>query len=246
VPYSGENSPKSLRVAVAGWNPEKGSGNAMKKLTASLKTLLSSLMALAVLTVFSLTSYAAPDASPNPSPASPEAVMADKDAVLMANGTVTVNGNEAKTGITVLSGSLVKTGANSIAMIESSVFGRVTLGPDTIAKITYSGVDLKIEPTCNDMRVACKEGQCTVTDKNGVAKVLTTGQDEHFDNAVVVTSNAWVDVVVNCGRDVVCPPPMIPVVASTSLLPVLLILGGVLTGTTIAVIARPKDSPTQP
>jgi hypothetical protein len=219
----------------------------MRKLKVLMKTLTSSLMALAVLTVFALPSYAAPEAvGKGSTEAPPEAVISDQDAILMANGNVTLNGNPAKTGMTVLSDSLVTTGNNSIAMIESRGFGRVTLGPGTIAKIIYSTGSLRIESTCNDMRVACKEGQCTVTGKNGVSKVLTTGQDEHFDNAVDVTSNAFIDVVINCGRDVVCPPPMIPIAAKFSFPALWLLVGGVITGTTIAVVVRPKDSPTQP
>src|SRR5205814_5118062 len=100
----------------------------MKKLTVFMKTLISSLMALTVLTVFSLPSYAAPEAVSKVSTEAPEPVVADKDGILMVNGNVTVNGNDAKTGMTVVSGSTVTTGANSIAMVESPLFGRVTLG----------------------------------------------------------------------------------------------------------------------
>jgi hypothetical protein len=213
----------------------------MNKWPVIIKMLTNSLMALAVLTVGSLAAFAAPDAVITPEP-----VMGDKDGVLVANGNVTVNGNAAKTGMTVLSESTVATGDNSIAMIESPVFGRVTLGPGTTAKLIYSGNNLRIESTCNDMRVACKEGQCTVSDKNKVLKVLTTGQDDHFDSTVDVTSSAWIDVVINCGRDVVCPPPFAPAIVSSSLPALWVLLGGVITGTTIVAVTRPKDSPTQP
>ncbi|MBI3652597.1 MAG: hypothetical protein HY231_16370 [Acidobacteria bacterium] len=219
------------------------------KRNVGLKSLLSVLVMLAVLMVFSLASYAAPDAV-KPVPVEvPKAITADADATLMANGNVSVNGNAAKTGITVLSGSTVTTGANSIAMIESPAFGRVTMGANTIAKITYAAGILKIESTCDDMRVACKEGECSVTAKNGLAKILTTGQDEHFAQAVDVASKNFVDVVINCGTDVVCPPPIAPVVARNTFgLLGILLLGGAATGITIGVIAgggstKPRRQP---
>jgi hypothetical protein len=223
----------------------------MRKFTVDLKTLISCLLTFAVLTVFSLPSYAAPDTvkkvvkdTPKTATEAPEGVLTLSQAgALIATGSVSVNGNAAKSGITVLSGSTIATGADGVAMLDLTPFGRVTLGPGTTAKITYGDGNLLVQTTCNDMRVAVKQGQCTVTSPNGTAKVLTTGQDEYFDHPVEVKANGVVDVVINCGRDVVCPPPI--VVAAVSRFPffALLLLGGAATAVTVGVIA---GGPTPP
>lgn len=228
----------------------------MKKITGDLKILISCLLTFAVMTVFSFPAYAAPDTMkkvatdiPKAAAEAPEGVLTlSQSGALIANGSVSVNGNAAKSGITVLSGSTVATGADGVAMIDLTPFGRVTLGPDTTAKITYADGTLLVQATCNDMRVAVKQGQCNVTPPKGTAKVLNAGQDEHFDSAVEVTANGLVDVIVNCGRDIVCPPT-IQVVAASRLFPLfaLFLLGGTATAVAVGVIAGgPKQSSTPP
>lgn len=226
----------------------------MKKNNPNHKTLVSCLLALTVLTVYSLTSYGAPDTIKKPVPANltngnaaktystaapdvPEGVLTLSEAgSLISSGSVTVNGNPAKSGTTVLSGSTLAVGADGLAMLDLTPFGRVTLGPNTTAKITYAGGDLLVQALCDDMRVAVKEGQCNVTAANRAVKVLTAGQDEHFDSAVEVSAKGFVDVIVNCGTDVVCPP-LIQVITPTHFpLFAFFLLGGAATTATVGVV----------
>ncbi len=222
----------------------------MKKITGDLKIHISWLLTFAVMTIFSFPSYAAPDAVkkaandiPKAAPEAPEGVLTlSQSGALIATGSVTVNGNAAKSGITVLSGSTLATGADGVAMIDLTPFGRVTLGPGTTAKITFGGGNLLVQATCNDMRVAVKQGQCTVTAPNGTGKVLIAGQDEHFDSPVEVSANGLVDVIINCGRDVVCPPAIQAVTTTTPLwlatpLLALLLLGGAATAVAVGVVS---------
>jgi hypothetical protein len=201
----------------------------MKKINANYRMLTSCVLMFTVLSVYSLTSYGASDTVKKPAkpttnssrtnstttavtslaPDVPEGVMTlSESGALIISGDVTVNGNLVKSGMTVLSGSTLVVSEHGLAMIDLTPFGRVTLGPNTTAKVTYAGGNLLIEGICDDMRVAVKEGQCNVVaaKSNTAAKVLTAGQDEHFDSAVEVTAKGFVDVVVNCGRDIVCPP----------------------------------------
>jgi hypothetical protein len=217
----------------------------MKKINANYKMLTSCVLMFTVLMVYSLTSYAAPDTTRKPAkPAAdlpaktatnpgtttaPEAVMVlSESGVLISSGDVTINGNPAKSGATVLSGSTLVVSEHGLAMIDLTPFGRVTLGPYTTAKVTYGGGNLLIEGVCDDMRVAVKQGQCNVVaaKSNAAAKVLDAGQDEHFDHAVEVTAKGFVDVVVNCGRDIVCPPAIVTVEPYRFPLFALFILGG--------------------
>jgi hypothetical protein len=223
----------------------------MKKCNIDLKTLISCVLTFAVLTVFSFPSYAAPDTVKKPANDIPKTVTEAPEGVLtlsqsgalIATGSVSVNGNAAKSGITVLSGSTIATGADGVAMLDLTPFGRVTLGPGTTAKITYGDGNLLVQTTCNDMRVAVKQGQCNVTSPNGTSKVLTAGQDEHFDSPVEVTANGVTDVVISCGRDVVCPPPIVIAAVSRFPLFALFLLGGAATAVTAGVVA---GGPTQP
>ena len=167
-------------------------------------------------TVFSLPAYAdsAPDMPSEPDFAS-----------VLILGQVNINGNLAKSGATLISGSTVVTGADGIAIIELGALGRATVGPGTAATITYSYERLLITTECNDMRVSVRQGQCTIRplrksdhpgNGNGASpalkaaetKTLVAVQDEHFDSNVEVSANAVIDVVVNCGTDVVCPAPV--------------------------------------
>jgi hypothetical protein len=237
----------------------------MKKFNLNHRMMMSCLLALTVLTVYSLTSYGAPDTSKKPvranasasdtsktislaPPGVPEGVLTLSEAgALIASGTVTVNGNPAKSGTTVLSGSILAVGADGLAMLDLTPNGRVTLGPNTSAKITYGGGDLLVQATCNDMRVAVKEGQCNVAAPNRTAKVLNAGQDEHFDSAVEVTAKGFIDVVVNCGEDVVCPP-LIQIVEPTYFpLFAFFLLGGAATSASVGVIVGgPTKASTPP
>jgi hypothetical protein len=226
----------------------------MKKINLNQRMMMSCLLAFTVLTVYSLTSYGAPDASKKPAPAKspvsdtdkvislappgvPEGVLTLSEAgALIASGTVTVNGNAAKSGTTVLSGSTLAIGADGLAMLDLTPYGRVTLGPNTTAKITYAGGDLLVQAVCNDMRVAVKEGQVNVVIPNRTTKVLNAGQDEHFDSAVEVTAKGFVDVVLNCGTDVVCPP-LIQIVEPTRFpLFAFFLLGGAATSASVGII----------
>jgi hypothetical protein len=237
----------------------------MKKINLTHRMLVSCLLALTVLTGYSLTSYGAPDTSKKPAPAKstasntekiislappgvPEGVLTlSESGALIASGTVTVNGNPAKSGTTVLSGSTLAVGADGLAMLDMTPYGRVTLGPNTTAKITYAGGNLLVQAVCNDMRVAVKEGQVNVAIPNHTAKVLNAGQDEHFDSAVEVTAQGFVDVVVNCGTDVVCPP-LIQIVEPTRFpLFAFFLLGGAATSASVGVIVGgPTTASTPP
>jgi hypothetical protein len=227
----------------------------MKRNYLTHKVLVSCLLTVTILTGYSLTSYGAPEANKKTTkstlatanetaklhstavPGVPEGVLTLSEAgALIANGSVSVNGIAAKSGTTVVSGSTIVVGGDGLAMLDLTPFGRVTLGPNTTAKITYSGGDLLVQAVCNDMRVAVKEGQVNVAIPNRTAKVLSAGQDEHFDSAVEVSAKGFVDVILNCGTDVVCPP-LIQVVEPTYFpLFAFFLLGGAATTASVGVV----------
>jgi hypothetical protein len=201
----------------------------MKTFRRNFNSILSGLLAVVVTTVFSFAASAAPDDSKD------EPIFRFQDpGIMTVMGEVTVDGNLARMGETFYSGSTVTTGDEGVVIIELGKLGRASVGPRTTATVKYSADQLLITTTCDDMRVSVREGQCTVrrrgddlanssagdgapsvansvetenTLKPGESKILTAVYDEHFDSNVEVTAGPVIDIVVNCGRDVVCPAP---------------------------------------
>lgn len=64
---------------------------------------------------------------------------------LTATGHVTVNGNEARTGATILNGSRVATGPDGDALIDLRALGRIQLRPDTEIKLILASGSCQVE-----------------------------------------------------------------------------------------------------
>ncbi len=212
------------------------------------KGLLSSIVAVAVVMLHSFSVYAVPNVSA-------DALLPDQKGVLTSSGSVSINGNAVQSGATVLSGSTITTGAvDSIAIINIDGLARVTIGPSTTATLTYDSSSALIKTTCGDMRVAVKQGSASVKLKDGSSRTLSAGQDDYFDSNVEVTAPSGSDVVVNCGRDVVCPPAETVATSgsrrglafgSIGLLG-LLLLGGAAAGVAVAVASSGSSGSRQP
>jgi hypothetical protein len=203
-----------------------------------IKSFLSCLLALAITTVFSLSAYAAPEP------------LAPNLGAMTIAGEVFVNGNRTDIGMTLLSGSTVTTGADGIAIVELGKLGRATIGPRTTATLVYSPERLLITTTCDDMQVSLREGLCNIRNlKSGETKALSAVQQEHFDSNVEISAGPVVDVVVNCGTDVVCPSPVILAEAPQIWSLGFLLLGGIGTIGTIIIKSNspdPRVSDTRP
>lgn len=199
-----------------------------------MRRLVSGLVALTMTVVVSLASFTLPNVK-----AAGEA----DPGMMVVMGKVEVDGNPAKMGATFYSGSTVTTGEDGVVIIELGKLGRATIGPVTTAVVTYSAAELLITTTCDDMRVSVREGECTIRNvKSGESKVMPSVKDEHFDSNVEVRAAPFIDVVVNCGRDVVCPAPYV-IPEPTRLWPFFLLLGGVglVLGGTVSLDPKPGD-----
>src|SRR5919205_4371190 len=118
----------------------------MKSPLRNLKALLSLLLAVTVTSLFTLRTFAA-DA--------PKVVAGDTAAVQGCTGTLTIksgkvllNGNEAQTGATVMSGSVIATGDNGRVIIDLGTLGRVELGHHTTVTIDCAGGMIHGRTTC--------------------------------------------------------------------------------------------------
>lgn len=138
---------------------------------------LSSLIAVAVWSVFSMAVLAAPD---------------DAMGELTVNGQVTVNGQNAVSSSTVTSGSTIVTGANSTATIALGKNNRVEVLSDSTLTLKF---------TNNSIVGMLTSGKVRVTNVSGVAATITTR------NATVVADAGQTNVFgvdVGCSDEARC------------------------------------------
>jgi len=164
----------------------------MKLPTSYLKAFLSLVLAVTVTSVFSLRSFAAIET--RDSMVGP--VVQDCSGTLtVKGGSVTINGNPAQTGATVMTGSVVATGSGG-AVVDLGPAGRVELGDHTAATIICVGGSVEIRTNCNKTKVEVKRGQVDV--KTPKVETLAAGKSESYDGAFDATAAAGVDVKVEC------------------------------------------------
>jgi len=119
----------------------------------NFKAILSLLLSLSIASAFSLSSLAASGSSErmhDPSDENLPALQAPTGN-LTTRGPVLVNGNEAKTGLTITSGSVIQTRTGGHATIEMGPVGRVDLDPITAITLamTSNSVDASLDK-CGD------------------------------------------------------------------------------------------------
>lgn len=183
-----------------------------------LRSATSLLLAIAVMIFFSARSFAAPEL-PTGSILPSQGGMAFVG-TLTATGHVTVNGNEARTGATILNGSLVATGPDGDAMIDLGPLGRIQLRPDTEIKLILAPNSCQVEIVrCGSMtqtvpqgvsaqarkmepglmEVAVLPGEAQVNSvKAEEGTVIRTGENRVFHHFESVTAKGESTFTLNC------------------------------------------------
>jgi hypothetical protein len=178
----------------------------MKLRTRYSRTAVSLLLTMAIATVFTLHSFAAPEVNKSAGESIPPQ---DCTGTLTAkSGQVTINGNTAQTGATVLTGSVISTGSNGKAIVDLDAVGRVEIGDNTTVTLTCVASLLEIKTSCSRTEVEVRRGTLDV--KSPKTETLVAGKNVHYDGGIDATSTGGVDVKVECeGRKVgglyVCP-----------------------------------------
>jgi hypothetical protein len=122
-------------------------------------------------------------------------------ATLIASGEVAINGYEAQTGATVLSGSQISTRRNSIASVDLGPLGRVILRPDTSVQLTFATGAARIKTEAEHVRVVVLRGALSAVSSRGNYS-LAEGQDIELTGAVELTpGSATVFTVQNQGQN---------------------------------------------
>jgi hypothetical protein len=135
-------------------------------------------------------------------------------ATLIASGDVAINGYDAQTGTTVLSGSQISTRRNSIASVDMGPRGRVILRPNTAVQLTFATGTARIKTESEHVRVVVLRGELSVVSSRGNYS-LAEGQDIEFTGAVELTpGRGTVFTVQNQGQNPV--PGQDPNQTSTS------------------------------
>lgn len=165
----------------------------MKLPTGSSRSSISLVLAIAVASVFTLRSFAAPEA------AKPHAAGTSQDCtgtLTVKEGRVTINGNAAQTGATVLTGSVINTSSNGKAIIDLGALGRVEVGDSTTATLTCIAGLLEIRTDCSKTEVEVRRG--TVDVRKPKVETLIAGKKQKYDDGIDLTAPAGVDVKIEC------------------------------------------------
>src|SRR6266404_4829994 len=166
VTYSGAASRASIP------NAPRVPEEAMKLPTSSPRSSISLILAIAVASVFTLRSFAAPEA------AKPHAAGTSQD----CTGTLTV-----KAGRVTINGK---------AIIDLGALGRVEVGDSTTATLTCVPGSLEIRTNCSTTEVEVRRGAVDI--RKPKVETLIAGKKQKYDGGVDLTAAAGVDVKVEC------------------------------------------------
>src|SRR5215216_485344 len=168
----------------------------MKLPTRYLRAMLSLALALTVTTVFTLPSFASVETGNR---AANSVFAQDCTGTLtVKDGTVTVNGNAAQTGATVMNGSVVATTSNGRAEIDFGGAGRVMIGRGTTITIDCAGGTLSIRSNCSGKtEIEVKSGSVNVTAPS--VDTIAAGKEGKYDSPTAFTVAAGSVIEVDCG-----------------------------------------------
>lgn len=199
-------------------------------MTKNVRNLVSIGLVLTVVNLFTLGSFAYAPATVNKDATSTDLSRqvqqpgtSDNTALLNGRGRITINGNDAKPGSTVVSGNTVGTGNGSYAAIEMGPsIGRIELKSDTTVMTTFApglvvddfiqcghmteivppGVTVVVHDTHSDTaKVIVKTGQVTVKYSGG-EKILKAGESKTFDRLNEVDTTGECTFTIECGHHI--------------------------------------------
>lgn len=170
-----------------------------------VRAVMSLVLALAVASVFTLSSFAASTKKERPPGGNAggrigKTLLDAPTGRLMGTGRITIDGDEARSGATVLSGSTIATGMDGYARIDLGSLGRFELRPNTTVTLMFAadgvqasmnGAGLTAHSLSADVRCQVKllgqhtrlivsSGQVKV-DSAGDARTLNSGQEASFN-----------------------------------------------------------------
>jgi len=168
----------------------------MQVLNTFFRSGLSLALALTLTTVFSLSAFAAPSGGND------QTASSTLSGMLTGKGRVTINGNAAQSGATVLSGSIIETGKDGSASIDLGPLGQVELQPNTsvtlvmmpgmvqmmvdnfgaVSQTLPAGVVGRVKMQSRAARFSVARGHVEVSTSGG-QQALNGGEENSFNGA---------------------------------------------------------------
>jgi hypothetical protein len=162
--------------------------------TSFQRASISIVLAMAIATVFTLRSFAATEV--DNFVVDPVLAQDCTGTLTVKAGQVTINGNAAQTGATVMTGSTIATSSNGKAIIDLGALGRVEVGDNTTVSLTCAGGSIQIRSTCASTEVEVRKGSLSVT--SPTAGTLAAGQKAKYTGGIDASGAGGIDVKVEC------------------------------------------------
>ncbi|HYP26506.1 MAG TPA: hypothetical protein VE262_07305 [Blastocatellia bacterium] len=173
----------------------------MKQLENHLRATLSILLALALTSVFSLNSFAAPELGGGSSPELAPAEPSTFQNLGTLRGTAIINGNKVKTGATVLTGALVEA-TGETAVIDLGALGRIEFRPGSKFTLMYADGMVDIKSLCGTTWFEVRRGQAELRRPSGEKETIVAVSDKRFDGEANIVTPGATDLVIDCGDKV--------------------------------------------
>lgn len=122
-------------------------------------------------------------------------------------GQVTVNGNLAQTGLTVLSNSLIATGTNGRAFIDLGSLGRIDLRASATARLVFTKSSINLISQCPHSKIRVTRGVVSVTSPK--QESIVQGNAKSYDGPTELHTAGATDFVVDCGGPDLAAPVLL-------------------------------------
>ncbi|MFY9610864.1 MAG: hypothetical protein WAU45_19910 [Blastocatellia bacterium] len=110
--------------------------------------------------------------------------------VLTAKGGVKVNGNQAKTGHTILSNSKIVTASDGVALVDLGPLGRIAIGEGTIITLVFTRESVHVKSECARTRIEVASGQVDVESPR--SETLGAGDSKKYRGSAQAASRVAV------------------------------------------------------
>ncbi|HXG91028.1 MAG TPA: hypothetical protein VNN73_01505 [Blastocatellia bacterium] len=238
----------------------------MRKQQAKQRAAISTVLALAVVSAFTLSSFAAGTDNKSPGRTAFSSMarlrLETSAGKLFGTGAITIDGEQASEGVTILSGSRVATGEDGAAVVDLGPLGRIELRPNTTITLSFSdtvvnviveragaitqrlamGITGHIKFLSGSVRIAVSKGRLEVNSRAG-SQMLNEGEQATLDKSAEAVATGEAVFVAGDGSAVGGSPSV--VAASDSSTPGLvgvIAFAGVVAGVTVGVVAGRNDN----
>lgn len=137
-----------------------------------------------------------------------EPIMADHESLvvqdctgtlIIKSGNVRLNGNMARTGATVINGSVISTSDNGSVIIDFGALGKIELGYLTLVTVDCVAGEIQVHTACGGkVRIEARSGQVNV--KVPKVETILFGKHETYDDPVNFTAPSGSSILIECGN----------------------------------------------